>query len=355
MLAPDDIDPIIDALNGFHANLRAADALTSVFKTLTFYPTTNEAQWITKFRNHRIPVMRQTGTVWQSKKMIVLPDVLGAIPSYRTRFQNVARHLPTVEDGETAAFLLDRLISQMEKNSREITHAKNEFNEWVREAEGHVSHLDEAITVAWGSLGGAERKIVVLTERITEIKDEISALSGVISLENISEGVIGGAKDVLLGLATITYAVAIDGLTLPILGVGKTFFSLGMMFYDIFSSAGHIKTKLQDLGKYRLDMTLEQLSLAQIKSALMQIYEIRTMVAKQGNTLREIEAFWQSELRNVRTVRDNFSRNFEKNNSEIVQLPIANGVWETLNEYAQDISESFNRGVDTGPDINFTV
>lgn len=43
MLAPDDLDPVIGALNSFHANVLAADKLSGCFKSLKVYPVPREA------------------------------------------------------------------------------------------------------------------------------------------------------------------------------------------------------------------------------------------------------------------------------------------------------------------------
>lgn len=356
MLAPDDLDPIIGALNGFHANVRAADSMSTIFKSFTIYPVHNEADWVTQLRR-QMPSLSNTGEAWKSGKLNILPGILSPLITYHNRFKSVVAYLPQAEDGQTAASILDRLITQIEKNVIEATNAKNIFTQWVKDAKLHADLLNESVAGAWRSIGISEEKIVSLSEQIVQVQNNLSSLEGVISLNSISSGSINSAKSILSEVASMVYTVSIKGGTLPVLSVGVSFLTLGKMFYDIFSTSSKIDAKLEKLKQYKLDLTFQQLSLAQTKAALMYIYDMKAVLERQNNTLRELEAFWQSELRTVNTVRQNFllAKNFTKDNPEILQLPIAQSVWFSLREYAGDILESFNRSSDTKSKIHFAL
>lgn len=356
MLAPDDLDPILGAVNGFHANILAADSISTILRSFTIYSAHTEADWITDLRG-RMPKMANTGQLWLKSKPEISTSILPAFENYYKRFTTVAAHLPRASNGTEAAIMMDRLTRQIMANLEDVTNAKNTFTDWVNSAKAHTSYLDESITSAWRTIGSSEKKIVNLSEEIIKFQYEISQLEGTLSLASISNGTVSSAKSILTSIASIIYAVAVDGLSLPFLSVGATFFTFGKMFYDIFSSSAKIQANLKKLGSYRLDLNYEQTSLAQTKAVLMYIYDIRLMLEQQNQTLRELEAFWQSELRNVETVRHNFliSSDYNKDNSEIIQLPIAQSVWFTLGNHCESIRESFNRATNYECEIKIAL
>lgn len=356
MLAPDDLDPIIGALNGFHANVRAADSISAIFKSFTIHPVHNEADWVTQLRG-QMPSLSNTGEAWKTGKLTILPGILSPLIAYYNRFKSVAAYLPHAEDGQAAASILDRLIVQIEGNVAEAREAKNVFSEWVKDAKLHTNLLDESITKAWSAIGSSEKKIVALSEQIVQVQNDLSSLDGVISLNSISGGSISSAKSILSEVASMIYSVAIQGIPLPVLSVGVSFFTLGKMFYDIFSTSSKIDKELAKLKQYRFDLTFEQLSLAQTKAALMYVYDMKVMLERQSTTLRELEAFWQNELRTVNTVRQNFAlaEHYTKDNPEVLQLPIAQSVWFSLRDCADDILDSFNRSAVTKSKINLAL
>jgi hypothetical protein len=301
--------------------------------------------------------MSNTGEDWKTGKFTILPDVLSPLISYYNRFKTVANFLPQAENGQEAASVLERLITQIEKNIIETTGAKNTFSRWVKDAKIHVEFLDESISKAWQAIGSAEKKIVTLSEQIVQIQNNLSSLDKVISLGSISGGSVGSAKTILSEVASMIYTVAIQGGSIPVMSIGVTYFTLGKMFYNIFSTSAKTQKELKNLKQYRLNLTFEQLSLAQTKAALMYVYDMRIMLERQSNTLRELEMFWQNELRNVKTVQQNFksSKHYKKDNSEIVQLPIAQSVWHTVRDYTNDIHESFNRPSENKTKIKFEL
>ena len=105
MLAPDDLDPVIGALNGFHANVLAADKLSGCFKSLKVYPVPREADWVKGIRQY-IPELYQVGDLWQQDKMTVLPAILNPMWDYYNRFKTISMYLRQAETGREAAALL---------------------------------------------------------------------------------------------------------------------------------------------------------------------------------------------------------------------------------------------------------
>jgi len=356
MLAPNDLDPIIGALNGFHANVRAADSLSAMFKSLTMYPVPNEADWVKQLRRQQ-PNLSRNGDLWETGKITIVPNALSPLVNYYNNFSAVAAILPEVDDGQIAAGILTQLITPIEGYVVKATQAKNTFTDWVSSARIYSEELDECVARAWRAIGASEYKIAALSERIGQIQIELSELDGVISLNSISTGSTGQAKDIFAQMATMFYSVALRGGTLPVMGVAVSFFTLGKMFYDIFSTAQKTKNKINDLKNHRLDLSFEHLSLAQTKSALQFVYQMKESLARQGNTLREIEAFWQNEQRNLMLVRTEFanSTEYKKDNPSVAQLPIALSVWHTLRGRGNDLLKGLNGATDAKAKIDFAL
>lgn len=355
MLAPDDLDPVIGALNGFHANVLAADRLSGCFKSLQVYRTPREADWVKEIRQY-LPELYRVGDVWQQDKITVLPQVLNSVSEYDNRFRTISMFLRQVESGQEAARLLDRLIDQISECIRDTAQAKCLLADWIREAKQYLQMMDENITAAWEEIAVSEKRIINLSEQIVKVQNTMESLDGLVSLHSISSGTLGSAKNVLSQVVSIIYRVAVEGGTVPIVGVANSFFSLGKLFYDIFSNSARMEAEIKKLQDYRLDLGLEQVSLAQTKSLLMFLYELKGYLEKQEQTLREMEGFWENESRAVMTVKENFIRdkNYSKDNPEIQQLGIAESVWRSLGNYANDIMDGFQDMPDSGKRIQIT-
>lgn len=355
MLAPDDLDPVIGALNGFHANVLAADRLSGCFKSLQVYRTPREADWVKEIRRY-LPELYRVGDVWQQDKITILPQVLHSVSEYDNRFRTIGMFLRQAESGQEAAKLLDRLIDQLSECIRDTARARGLYADWIREVKQYLQMMDENITAAWEEIAVSETRIINLSEQIVKVQNTMESLDGLVSLHSISSGTLGSAKDVLSQMVSIIYRVAVEGGTVPIVGVANSFFSLGKLFYDIFSNSAKMEAEIKKLQDYRLDLGLEQVSLAQTKSLLMFLYELKGYLEKQEQTLREMEGFWENESRAVMTVKENFIRdkNYSKDNPEIQQLGIAESVWRSLGNYANDIMDSFQDMPDSGKRIQIT-
>ena len=356
MLAPDDLDPVIGALNGFHANVLAADRLSGCFKSLQIHRTQWEADWVREIRQY-LPELYRVGDAWQQDKITVLPQILNSVSEYDNRFRTISMFLRQAESGQEAAKLLDRLIYQISECIQSTAQARGLFADWIREAKQYLQLMDESITAAWKEIAVSEKRIIYLSEQIVKVQNTMESLDGLVSLQSISSGTLGSAKNVLSQMVSIVYRVAVEGAAVPIIGVVNSFFSLGKLFYDIFSNSAKMEAEIKQLGKYRLDLGLEQVSLAQTKSLLTFLYELKVYLEKQEQTLREMEGFWENESRAVMTVKENFIRdkNYSKDNPEIQQLGIAESVWRSLGNYANDIMDSFQDMSDSGKRIQITM
>lgn len=356
MLAPDDLDPVIGALNGFHANVLAADKLSGCFKSLKVYRTPREADWVQEIRQY-LPELYRVGDLWQQDKITILPQILHSVSEYDNRFRTISMYLRQAESGQDAAKVLDRLINQISECIQNTAQAKMQFADWIRGAKQYLELMDESITAAWKEIAVSEKRIIYLSEQIVKVQNTMESLDGLVSLHSISSGTLGSAKDVLSQMVSIIYKVAVEGGSVPIVGVLNSFFSLGKMFYDIFSNSAKMEAEIKKLGEYRVDLDLEQISLAQTKSLLMFLYELKVYLEKQEQTLREMEGFWQNESRMVMTVKESFIRdkNYSKDNPEIQQLGIAESVWHSLGRYADDIMDSFQDATDSGKQIQITI
>jgi hypothetical protein len=356
MLAPNDIEPIINSLKTFYTQIRAADQLNAIGESLTLYPVKKEAPWIITLRQ-RTAMMRRDVVGWQDSKISIIPQTLSPFIQYHNKFHSVANFLPSAESGDMAARLLDRLVNETESNLQMTRQARMKFEDWTKKALLNVEPLNESIQQAWRDLGMSERKIVTLSNEIVHIQDEIECLKGVVALDSLSSNTVSDMAGIMAGGASMIYDVVVSGYAIPYLGVVKMFFTTGKLFYDIFSTADKIHKQIEKLSKYSLDLTFEQQALAQTKASLAFVYDLKSLIERQQTILTEVEEFWQQEKRNLVTVRDFFalSKDFAPDNPEILQLPIADSVWFSLKDASQVLAGSLNKAIDYKTKININT
>lgn len=356
MLAPNDIDPILNSLKTFYTQVRAGDQLNAIGGSLTVYSVKNEAPWIPILRQ-KAEQLRQDIVGWQDVKVSIIPQTLSPFIQYHNKFHSVASFLPGAESGDMAARLLDRLINEAECNLQATRHARMQFEDWIKGAMMNVEPFNESIQHAWRDLGASERKIVTLSNEIVHIQDEIECLDGVVALDSLSSGTVSGVADIMAGAASMVYDVVVSGYAIPYLSVAKMFFTTGKLFYNIFSTADKVHKKLEYLRQYSLDLTFEQQALAQTKASLAFVYDLKGLIERQRTVLTEVEEFWQQEKRNLVTVRNFFvlNRDFTPNHPEILQLPIAETVWFSLKDASQVLVSSLNQAIDYKTRINITT
>lgn len=352
MLAPDDIEPSLKSIRGFYFNTITSDKLATMNRTLTIYPVKKETPWITEFRE-KAKILSTNGVAWEKEKVQIIPNVLSPFLTYKNIFSSVARLLPRVQSGEMAADILQRLLDAVENNILTSREANEHYSRWIQSTKSNVDLLNESIDNAWRDLGASEKKIVNFSEHIVKTQNKIASLADVIAPSSISSGTIGDIKDIVSNIASMSYTVIVQGYAIPYLSVGVMFFTLGKTFYDIFSTAGELQKELDELSKYRLDLTYEEQALAQTKASLTLVYEIKSLIEQQVNALGAIETFWKNEKRNISTVRDSFllTENYNPDNPEVFQLKIAESVWNSLQMEAKHVGDKFSAGIQSDTNI----
>lgn len=352
MLAPDDIDPILTLMDTFHAQVRLADQLDTVGGSLRICHIKSEAQWISGLRQNAEKLRGDIGG-WQDVKTAVIPQTLSPFSKYLNKFSSVACFLPQAESGEIAATMLDRLLKEVESNKDAAHFARVQFEDWMKAALRNIAPLHESILHAWGDLGASEHKIVTLSNQIVQVQNDIAALDGVIGMDKLATG----GQNIMTGVASITYGVMTVGGVIPYLTVAQLFFTLGKLFYDAFTTAEKLHKKIEDLHTSSLSLTFEQQALAQTKSALAFVYDLKSLIERQQTMLPQVEEFWRQEARNLKTVRSSFAltKDFSPRHPEILQLPIAQSVWNSLKDAANGFIETFDAPMDNSTEITITT
>jgi hypothetical protein len=356
MLAPNDIEPIVNTMVRFYANTMAADKFVAIGKSLTIHPVKNEALWISSLR-YKLVNLYKNAEEWQTAKISIIPNTLSSFISYKDTFAATAKSLPNVGSGETAARMLDRLLDKISENIKAVRQARELFDNWIKAVTLNVEPLNDSIQEGWRDLRASEDKILALVRQIVQSQDKLSDLDGVITLDSISSGTVSNISGIMSNMASMIYSVAIAGYTIPYISVGVIFFTVGKLFYDIFSTADKIHNEIRNLMGYTLDLDFEQKAMVQTKSALDILYGVRELIAKQRNPLAEVEEFWKNEKRDVLTIRNNFAldNNFSKENSEILQLTIADSVWFSIGDSAKYIMANFMRPIDNRVQIKICI
>ena len=252
---------------------------------------------------------------------------------------------------------MDRLNTVANNCVVESRTARLQFEQWVNEATVHTRDVEDSIQESWAALGSTERKVVDLAERIVQVQDHLQTLSGVVAPDQLSSQTLDGLSTIFVNTASLVYNVAIAGLPIPYLSVAATFFTLGKLFYTIFSTNDQIQAEIEALGKYRLDLNQTQLALAQTKAVLCSLYDMRQLLASQRSSLMAIETFWSNEVRNITTVRNKFAlmESISTSDPEIQQLPAAVVTWDILKNSAQSLISNFSRGADSRTVISITI
>lgn len=353
MLAPDDLEPSINSLKSFYVNTLASDKLATMNRTMVIHHLKKEAPWITEFRE-KTKLLYADGASWEKTKVNIIPLSLDPFLVYQNTFSSVALFLPQVTSGETAAYILQRLLEQVEQNITSQKEANKQYSRWIQDTRMNLDLLNESIEKAWGDLGSSERKITRYANQIVQTQNNIEKLEGVTSLTSINSGSITGIRSVLTNLASMSYSVIMQGYAIPYLSVGVTFFTLFKTFYDIFATAAEIHQEFENLKEYTLDLTFEEQALAQTKACLQMVYEVRSLIQQQMNSLGELEVFWKNEKRNIITVRDEFllSENYHPDNPEVLQLKVAESVWNTLASTARTVESKVESGSESSTDID---
>ncbi len=352
MLAPDDLTPAEDALKTFYAEVRAADQLATVGGSLRFSAGFQDEPWVVML-DSRVRRLQTDAADWYAKKPVVTPLVLGSFSRYRNAFAAVSQALAAHVSPSEAVFLLDRLWVQATACEADVQKAREGFQDWASLVLSNLDGVNDSLQDAWRELGASEQRVVALSQQITAVQMEIGQLEGVVSLDSLSSKAVSNLVSVFSNVVSMVYKVTISGLSMPYLTAVQAFFTLGKLFVTIFANASAVHKKLAELERYGLDLRAAQRGLAQAKAAIASLYELKSLLRKQQASLASLEGFWQSEARNLHTVRDRFALMpvIPPDDPELTQLPIARAVWGTLEGEARGLLNGLTQGVHGGTEI----
>lgn len=356
MLAPDDLDAITGAMKSVYAEMRHADRLVTTGGSFRVYDIGETATWIASLRT-RLGLLAQDAETWLDDKPAVASLPFSGFGGYRNAFFAAAGVLQGDSSKETKVEALDRLRAAAQGNLTDAGKARFLFERWISQAVTHLGAMDESIQDAWSDLGSAEKKVVTLSEKIVAVQDGLNALQGVVAPDQFSSQTISDLTKILTNSASLTYSVAFAGLPMPYMTVATTFFTLGKLFYTIFSTDKKIHKQLQELEGYRLELNEAQLALAQTKAALSSLYDLKLLLSGQQSSLAEVETFWREEVRNITTVRDKFALASEisPDDPELRQLPVAQAAWDELKDSAYGLLFNLGQGIDAKTVISITT
>lgn len=356
MLAPDDLHAITGTLKSAYAEMRHADQLVTAGGGFRVYDIGEGATWVASLRT-RLDLLAQDAETWLDDKPAVASLPFFGFFVYRNAFSAAADTLRGDTSKEIKVKALDRLLAAAQANISSAQKARLQFGRWVNQALTHLDDMDESIQDAWANLGSAEKKVVGLAEKIVAVQDTLATLNGVVAPDQLSSQTISDLTKVLANSASLVYSVAFAGLPIPYMSVATTFFTLGKLFYTIFSTDQKIHQQLQELEDYRLDLDEAQLALAQTKAALSSLYDLKLLLSDQHSSLTEVETFWQAEARNITTVRDRFvmAPDISPDDPELRQLPVAQAAWDTLKDSAQGLLDNLGQGVDSQTVVSITT
>lgn len=356
MLAPDNLDAVTGTLKSVYAQMRHADRLVALGGGFRVYDIGEKATWVASLRT-RVAMLAKDAETWMDDKPAVASLPLSAFQTYRNAFSAAVTALQGDHSKEVKVQTLERLYATAQSCRDDTRKARFQFERWVSGALTHLDDMDESIKDAWGNLGSAEKRVVELSARIVAIQDGLNTLTGVVAPDQLSSHTISDLSTILCNSASLVYSVAFAGLPVPYLSVVSTFFTLGKLFYTIFSTEEKIHQQLKELEHYRLELDEAQLALAQTKAVLASLYDLKLLLSGQHSSFGELETFWQGELRNIATVRDKFALAAEipPDDPELGQLPIAQAAWDTLKGSAQALLSNLGQGSDNKTVISITT
>ena len=356
MLAPDDLDGITGTMKSVYAEMRHADQLVTMGGSFRVYDIGETATWVASLRT-RVGLLAKDAETWLSDKPAVASLPLSGFCSYRNVFSAAAGVLQGDAPKEAKVEALDRLRSAAQGNMANAQKARLQFERWIGQTLTHLDSLDESTKDAWAELGGIEKKVAALSERIVAVQDSINALDGVVAPDQLSSQTISSLTTIFTNSASLIYSVAFAGLPIPYLSVASTFFTLGKLFATIFTTDEKIHKQLGELGSYRLELDAAQAALAQAKAVLSSLYDLKLLLSGQRSSLSEIETFWQMEVRNITTIRGKFAlaASISPDDPELRQLPVAQATWDELKDSAQGLLSNLGQGIDGKTVISITT
>lgn len=356
MLAPDDLDAVLQSIKTIYVEMLWADQLVTAGRCFQVYDSDQDDGWVSTLRA-RASLLAEDAEHWLDIKPSVASKPLSTFLTYANAFCAASGSLRNGASKDVAVQSLDRLMAAADRCLADARTARLQFEQWVNDATVHTSGVEDSIRESWDILGRTERKVVELSQRMIQVQNNLQTLSGVIASDQLSSQTLDGLSTIFINTASIIYRVAIEGLSIPYLSVASTFFTFGKLFYTIYSTSDKIQAEIQALSTYRLDLSRTQLALAQTKAVIQSLYDMRQLLASQRSSFADIETFWSNELRNITTVRNKFAlmETIPANDPEIQQLPLAMMTWGTLKEKTQALISALSQGTDRQTVIFITI
>jgi len=343
MLAPEDIAPVNTLIKNFLYNIVSTDRVSYMLKTVRIYPIIGQHQWIDEW-NRKMSKYRISSIEWERTRMPIISDSISSFVEYSDLFTAVKPFLENTEECDVVIHILNKLIKRVEKNLKCLQLQEQNFNEYLKSTSSLVLDIDDSIKKGWNNVDASEAEVMHLVSIIHELQDKIIELNNKNSLTALDSTTILDLKDCYSQLGSICYSMIVNELSCPYISVGFLVFTFGKTIYDFVSNATEFQKRIEQLSMYSEKLTLEQKALVQTKAAIRLLYSINQVAVVQNNSMNQIVDFWNNEKRNLETVKSNLlsAKTYTKENTEILQLPIAQVIWQMVQQNAKHVLQILN-------------
>lgn len=346
MLAPDDIDPILGVIKRFYFDVCTADKTAYTTKTIQIYQT-KDLGWLENVKE----IFQKNSTlsnIWYNERISLVSGVTNGFMDYAAAFSSFRGMLENTEDKDRACSLLRVLLRKVRDNISTLEELNRNFNRYLSDYRSVSQKINDSIEEGWKNISCSENEILSLAEKIYAVQTQITELEGAVSLNSLNSMTVTDCKDIYTRLGSICYAMLVDGLSTPWLSVGILAYSFGKSVYDMVDNARKYEKSVRELQSYSKNFSYEQKKLAQIKVVLRMLYDYRSDIDRQDNSVNELIAFWRNEQRNIETIMNGISicDSYTSRHPEVMQLPIADTVWKMLGQAAQNIPVWLNQQAD---------
>lgn len=356
MLAPDDIEPILNGLKEFYFTVRCADRVAYAGKTIRIYPINENFQKLQEISKD-VAALGVSGNKWYAERAGIISNVVSTFQKYSVLFSAARTVLESTDDQKVVLATLNSLIGKVEENIRQTRKAEEAFSDYLTQSKKAVEKLEKGIETSWEQLALSESNMVVISNQICRVQSQIEALDKDASLNFLDSQTVNDCRSVCTQTASICYSLVVNGLSMPYLSVGVLAFTFGKSIYQIVQNAGQFEKEVEKLQELSQKLSLEQKTLVQTKMLLRTLYMLHEMVKEQYNSLEQMIVFWKNEKRNLETVQSNITcmKGYSKENPEVMQVPIADVVWNMLGQTAENILVWLNESTGTGTEEKLEV
>lgn len=337
MLAPDDITLALDSVKKFYLEICLTDKTAYMAKTFHVYPVL-ETSWMHQVQAN-FERFSKLADQWNITRIGLISTMTTCFSKYSTAFSVVHPLLEECTEKKHTVSLLEKLEKQLTDNIARMEAAYEEYHTYLTQYKSVIDQLKQCIEQGWTELSASEEKLLTLSEKLYEIQVQLTNLEGEVSMDSLNSMTVNNLKDIYTRMGSISYSMIVNGLSVPYLSVGILAFSFGKSIYDLVSNANKYESAVHELQQYSRKFSLEQKAMAQTKMVIRYLYDYFQAADKQSNSIKELISFWKNEKRNLETVKNSFieKSEYRKNNSEILQLPVADTVWTTLKQSTEKV------------------